>query len=459
LVAILAAMLALGGGAYARTQPQRPAYQPLRYDEDYTFLSDPAQRTDFWDVVKYIPIARGRAGFLSLGGEARVRFETYRNEFFSTSPHADNAYLLQRYFLHADYHPTDWLRIFGQFQSSLEDGRPGGPRPTDRDTFDIHQLFADLTAKIGDERLTLRIGRQEMSYGAERLISPREGTNNRRSFNAARLLFARDSVSIDAFFSSPVEVDQDVFDNQNIRDLWLWGVYATVPFPRLAGIKLDLYYLGLSNPDATFASGTGREERQTIGTRFFGTIGRWDFNHEAIYQFGHFSAGDIAAWSVATEQGYTIENWWGKPRLALRAAISSGDRNAASPNLQTFNPLFPRGDYYTQAAMLGPQNFINLLPYLHFEPFPEWSIDTGCDFLWRQSLNDGIYTPGGSVIFPGNADFGRFVGMDVSLIISWQATRHLKLSATYTHFFAGAFVHQNGGEDVDYGAVWVTYKF
>src|SRR5436309_400935 len=45
-------------------------------------------------------------------------------------------------FFHADYHPAEWLRVFGELQSSLEGGRPGGPRPPDRDAIDIHQLFA-----------------------------------------------------------------------------------------------------------------------------------------------------------------------------------------------------------------------------------------------------------------------------------------------------------------------------
>ena len=49
----------------------RPPFQLLRYDEDYSFLADPVQRTEFWDTLKYIPVAGGRAGFLSFGGEAR----------------------------------------------------------------------------------------------------------------------------------------------------------------------------------------------------------------------------------------------------------------------------------------------------------------------------------------------------------------------------------------------------
>jgi len=37
--------------------------------------------------------------------------------------------------------------------------------------------------------------------------------------------------------------------------------------------------------------------------------------------------------------------------------------------------------------------------------------------------------------------------------------RHTRLAASYVHFFAGPFVTNGGGKDVDYASVWVTYKF
>lgn len=440
-------------------EQKTPGFKPLRYDEDYSFLVDAAQCTNWWHSVKYIPLAGGRAGYLSLGGEARERIEAYENEFFSNHPDADNAYLLQRYLLHADYHPTEWLRAFGQLQSSLEDGRPAGPRPTDKDVIDVHQLFADLTWTMRENRrLTLRAGRQEMLYGSERLIGVREGPNNRRSFDAVRVLYRADTLSADAFFSSPVEVDRGAFDNQHIDDLWFWGGYATVPFPVVPGLNLDFYYFGVENPRASYAQGIGREERHTAGTRFFGNLGRWDFNHEAIYQFGRFGFGDISAWSVATDHGYTFQEVCGKPRLGLKAAIATGDRNTDNPDLQTLNPLFPRGNYFTEAALLGPQNFFDLHPCFRFQPAEDWSLDLGADFYWRESLDDGVYSAGGTVIYGGDPTLDRFVGTDVSVVVAWQATRHINLSAAYTHFFAGKFIRQNDGRDVNYGAFWGSYK-
>lgn len=444
----------------AQSNPSRPSYMSLRYDEDYSFLRDPAQRSDLWDGFKYIPIAGGRGGNLSFGGELRERFEAYENELFSKNENADNAYLLQRYLLHGDYHAGDGFRIFGQLQASFEDGRPGGPRPTDRGGSDVHQLFADVVVKFSLETpLTLRAGRQELSYGSERLVGVREGPNSRRAFDAVRLLFKHKEVSIDAFVARPVEVDDDSFDDQDIRDVEFWGAYATVPFPRAPGLKLDFYYLGLDDPDAAYSQGAGREERHTVGMRFFGKLGAWDFNHEAMYQFGRFGDGAIRAWSVATDHGYTFEKLWSKPRLGLKAAIASGDRSAAEADLQTLNPLFPRGNYFTEAGLLGPQNFFDLHPCLRLQPSKDWSLDMGADFYWRESLEDGIYNPGGAVVYRGNPRFSRFVGTDLSIVIGWQATRHLNVSAGYTHFVAGRFIRQNDGEDVNYGTIWASYKF
>jgi len=143
----------------------------------------------------------------------------------------------------------------------------------------------------------------------------------------------------------------------------------------------------------------------------------------------------------------------------LKAAIASGDRNPHDDALQTLNPLFPRGTYFTEASLLGPQNFFHVHPSLQLHPAAKWTFGTGVDFYWRESLNDGIYTPAAKVIYKGNPNFARFVGTDFSFLINWQATRHINVSAAYTHFFAGEFIRQNGGQDVNYSAIWASYKF
>ena len=218
--------------------PERPSFQTLRYNEDWTFLRDPAQRTDFLDSTKYMPFTTNGDWYLSLGGEARLKYELYTEPAFNQQPADDNGFLLQRYLLHADLHATPWFRVFGQLQSSLEDYRNSGPRPTDRDDLDLHQAFADVRAPLHeDDALTLRAGRQEMAYGSQRLVSVRESPNNRLAFDAARVLTQFGVWRADAWLGQPVEVDHGIFDDQRIHETTFWGGYVTGPIGFVPGLR------------------------------------------------------------------------------------------------------------------------------------------------------------------------------------------------------------------------------
>src|SRR5262249_23501309 len=151
------------GTDHVQDPPPAPLYQKLRYEEDYTYLRDPARRTDFWDPIKYIPLGDRGDVYLSLGGEGRERYEFYNNFRWDPNSPDTHGYFLQRYLLPADLHVGESLRVFAQLQSSLEDWREGGPRPSDEDRADVHQLFADLRLWSGQstDSATLRLGRQE----------------------------------------------------------------------------------------------------------------------------------------------------------------------------------------------------------------------------------------------------------------------------------------------------------
>src|SRR5450631_260144 len=193
--------------------PQPPPYQLNRADEDYRYLDDPSRRADLWDPLKYAPLNGLGSVYLSMGGEARERYEYFNHPNWGKDPQ-DNGYLLQRYFLHADLHLGEHARIFGQFQSSLEDGRKGGSRPTDRDVFDLHQAFLDLKLDIpADGSLTLRSGRQELAYGSQRIISVREGPNVRQSFDGFRLMYRVGDIRIDGFATRLAQTNRQVFDD------------------------------------------------------------------------------------------------------------------------------------------------------------------------------------------------------------------------------------------------------
>jgi hypothetical protein len=90
-------------GAGAQPQAiQTPAYTPVRWNENYSYLSDESKRTDFFDPIKHIPLGPDD-WYLSLGGQARYRYE-YFDEFNFGDPFVqdDDGYHLTRFMGHAD---------------------------------------------------------------------------------------------------------------------------------------------------------------------------------------------------------------------------------------------------------------------------------------------------------------------------------------------------------------------
>lgn len=442
------------------TEPSRPGYALNRADEEYRYLQDPASKGDFWDPVKYLPVNSEGNWYLSIGGEARERYEYFNNYNWGRQP-GSNGYFLQRYFLHGDLHLGDHARLFAQFQSSLEHGRRGGPRPTDRDELDLHQAFLDLKATKGTDRnYIFRLGRQELAFGSQRLVSVREGPNVRRSFDGLRARYRTSEVQLDAFVTRPVETNRYLFDDGPDTGQALWGGYGVLPLPQLPEGHIDLYYLGLYRREASFDQGDARETRHSLGTRLWRTSAPLDYNFEAVYQWGSFGSGKIAAWTVASDTGYTMESLPLRPRVGLKADIASGDKNPENRDLQSFNPLFPKGAYFSEAGLIGPSNFIDLHPCLDLNLTEGATITFDWDFFWRQSTHDGLYNSAAVPVRSGQRSDASYIGSMPQVQLSWDIDRHLSLAAIYGHFFAGEFLKETEpGKDVDYVTTWVTYQF
>ena len=439
------------------------SYRLLREDEDWSFLADPKLRQDFWDPVKYIRFRHGRNDwFLTISGEAREVWEQTGNNNWGQQPYWNN-FFLERYMLGFDAHFGRHVRTFVQFKSGLESFRIGGPRPIDEKKLDFQNAFLDL-ATAGDHNwLTLRVGIQELEYGAGRLIDVREGPNVRLSFIGFRLLNKVGSWRIDALAVRPRLDNFGFFDDYPNHQVEFWGVYGWRPLSR--GVSIDAYYLGLNRAQASYERGTAPERRQSLGIRFSRPIAEkergWDFDYEGVWQFGSFGSAGLQAWTVASDTGYTVPTWRLKPRFSLKADISSGD-NPRSNTLSTFYPLFPIGNYFGVIADTGPGplNFRDLHPRVLTDWGHGVTVSADWIFYWRQSLQDGVYSVPGMLIRSSGNSSARFVGQRPGTEIRWQANRHLWFQADYGVFFAGAFLKQTQpGRNLNYWALWTGYRF
>jgi hypothetical protein len=469
-LAVLAAALLVAGrcaiaqsdGTAAAATPDRN-YQLLREDENWSFLKNPSFRQDFWDPIKYFPLRKSADNwYLTIGGEAREVWEQIGNDNWGQPP-IMNGYLNERYMPYFDLHYGSHVRTFIELKSGLNSFRAGGPRPIDEKKMDFQAAFLEIGTSSEHSSIHFRVGRQELEYGSGRLIDVREGPNVRLSFDGFMVKSKINSWQVDGFAMRPDEDNPGFFDNSPNSAVKFWGIYATHPVPNKA--LLDLYYLGLDRKEAAFQRGTAQEVRHSVGARISRPIATehsgWDFDDEALWQFGTFGSANIRAWTVATETGYRFPAVPLEPRFSVKADISSGD-HPTSNTLGTFNPLFPKGNYFGVLATTGPGpiNFIDVHP--HVELALPQNVSFSADWIvqWRQSLEDGVYAVPGFLIRPADGSKARFVGHRPGTEIRWQANRHLWFQADYGIFYAGSFLKETQpGRNLNYWALWTGYKF
>jgi hypothetical protein len=453
----------------AQVQDESPApvgtYNLLRENDDWSFLADPSLRSDFWDPIKYIPLGC-EACYVSFGGEIREAFEQVGNDNWGKQRYM-NAFLLQRYMLHSDWHLGKNFRVFVELKSGLEDFRAGGPRPIDEKRLDFETAFFEVGNTHKKNFAVLRLGRQELNYGSGRLVSVREGPNVRQSFDGVKIRSKVGAWNVDAWAVRPDLDRPGFFDNAPDHTTAFWGVYAARPVvpQRLRGVGYDFYYLGLDRKNATFERGTATELRHTAAARLWRQIATQepgaDFDYEGVVQFGTFGSDDIRAWTFASDTGYSLTTVPLRPRFSVKADISSGD-NPGSHTLGTFNPIYPIGNYFGVLADTGPGpvNFIDVHPRIQTQLPHGISISADIVVQWRENVNDGVYAVPGFLLVPANGSRARFVGYRPGAEARWQINRHAYLQADYGIFYAGQFLKAaSPGRDINYLELWAGYKF
>ncbi len=277
----------------SQTDSLPPAFQLLRAEENWKGFAASADQPFFLDRIKYLDLGRRDGAYLTLGGNIRSEFQYRNNEGWIKSQ--DDGALFQRVMWHADWRITSRLRFFTQFKTGLTAGRAGPELPLDKDLLGVHQAF--LGWRSTDGKTVLRFGRQELVYGSGRLISIREGTNIRQSFEGLKFIRKSERGRLDLLFFLYNPVRTGLLDNRPSTDQMLWGGYYVWSLPGSADQNLDIYYLGVRNEQMQFDDGAGRENRHSLGLRHWGKWGRLSYNSEAVIQFGSLEEQSIRAWT------------------------------------------------------------------------------------------------------------------------------------------------------------------
>jgi hypothetical protein len=359
--------------------------------DNFSYLDDPENAEhDFFDPLKRIRI--GDDWLLVTGGDIRLRYE---NQSHARLTQTESDYTLTRLRVYSDLWYRDTFRLYGEFLGAWSTPQNLPPLPIDRNHADLLNLFVDVKlADLGGNPAYVRAGRQELLLGSQRLISPLDWANTRRTFQGVRGFRQTEKWDFDLFWVQPVipnvhELDS-VDNNQNFVGAW-----ATFRPQKTQAI--DSYFLLHDNTNTVTQLGIprGNFTRYTFGGRSVGNRENFLFDLEAAMQLGSQNGRDVVAGMGSVGAGYNFKDAPFNPTVWAYYDYASGG-NPTSGTAHTFNQHFPFGHYYLGwIDQVGRQNIhdINLHMYL----YPANWMTTWLQFhsFWLADQRDALYNAAG----------------------------------------------------------------
>jgi hypothetical protein len=433
-----------------RDQPPALAYPafalqpPSGFDADYRYIESPDHdRFDIFDQLKRMHPTPET--MLTIGGQSDMR---YMNEINSRLGKPNDEYMLYRNRVWADLWYTENFRIYGEFISAIIDGNDLPPLPIDKNEAAFLNLFVEArVCDLGGAPVYVRVGRQELLFGSQRLISPLDWANTRRTFEGVRAYRRSDELDVDVFAVHPVVINPTTEDKADTKALF-YGIWTT--YRPTKDTVVDLYYLGLKDDslvaDRFVPTVRGDQDIHTFGARWAGNEGSFLFDFEGMCQKGTNAQRDVSACAFTAALGWEFAEHPWRPQVWASYDYASGTKDPSSGADHTFNQLFPFGHYYLGFIdLVGRQNIEDLNFQVSAYPdkwvtllaqFHHFQLAEAQDFLYNAAGVPTRRSPLGIA--------SRDVGNEIDLLANFHITPHQDFLIGYSKLFAGQFIRDTG---------------
>jgi hypothetical protein len=316
--------------------------------------------------------------------------------------------------------------------------------------------LADIGSAQG--RSTVRLGRQELAFGEQRLVGHVSWLNAARSFDGARVTLRTKTATVDAFAASVVRILDDEFDKSGAGNRF-YGLYAVTSrlVPKAA---VEPYVFVKQDENQRLEAGTtGDLTITTAGSRLAGTAGI-EYDAEGVVQTGSIGTDTLTTWALHTR----VRTPAGRLGMRVLAEYNtaSGDADPNDGNRGTFDHLYPTPhDKYGLADQVGWKNIHHMRVGFDFSPLRGWPVSAGYHQWWLAQNRDGLYNAGGTLVarVPAGAA-SRHVGQELDVQVTHALTPQLQLAAGYAQILPGKFLEEaTPGASYRLPYVMVTYVF
>lgn len=435
------------------TAAMKGAYKGLFYANSFGYLNDPLYDGPYFigDNLKGL-----NDGKLDVGGEFRTRYHHEKNHRGLGLTGRDDDFWLTRMRLFANYRITKNVRFYGEYLYADSAGEFFNPRPIEENRGEAQNLFID--AKLFDNdagALTARVGRQELLFGAQRLVSPLDWANTRRTFDGYRLTYQGENWDVDGFYTNPVRrvaatAGTNQWDSSN-TDLHFYGTYLSCKGLDIGA--LELYYIGFDNETANFSF-------HTLGSRIAGKGQEFNYEVEGGVQFGQNSDNsDHGAGFLAAGLGrqLTICDW--KPTVwAWYDWASGGDAAFVNTGDDSFHHLFPLAHKYNGFMDLFGRRNLNDVNMQFITP-----LGNKVKFLlwYHYFFLDELTTPYNVNMTPfsNNTAGSRDLGHEIDCLFTVNLNPRNSVIFGYSFFDAGEYYQTTAGVPETADAEFLYFQY
>lgn len=416
------------------------SHKPLFYDNNFDYLCDPCY-TDWHlgDSLKRLGV--GEQVIMDVGGQYRLRYHNEQNMRNGGVANGlgltgrDDNFVLHRTRLYMNTEIGNRLRVYAEMLDAVSNYENFTPRGIEENRGELQNLFVDVVALDGyNGTMTARVGRQELLYGNQRLVTPLDWANTRRTFEGAKLMWEGQNWDVDAFWVRPMRRDVNAIDPPNL-DREMYGLYST--YKGLCCDNVELYWLALDYHDRGFLY-------DTLGARYWGGRGPWLYEFEGGYQFGRdIDLSDHSASSVTAGLGRKFECAPWQPTLWFYYDWASG--GAVDSGYHHYEPLAHK--YLGFMDLFGRRNIRDANVQLTMKPHEKVKLLLWYHYFQLSDVNDVPY----NVNMTRYAGLGagtsgdRDLGQELDIVATFLLTERLNVLFGYSHFFTGDYYDTTAG--------------
>jgi hypothetical protein len=393
--------------------------------------------------------------WLEVRGEFRMRVEAFTGGGFGGD---DDAYWMDRFRLNAVVRPAKSLAFAVQAHDARAFRKATGSQAAAyRDVLDLRLAYAD----IGRGSI-VRIGRQELAFGEQRLLGHLAWANTGRSFDGVRATIKGRFGQVDGFAASVVAIDPQRFDRSG-RGNVIAGTYVSLP-ALLPAQVVEPYVFWRRAPGLAAESGAIADLHQgTTGVRLAGRL-PWtlDYATEVAVQTGSLGSDEILAWAGHGAAAKTFAALPGRPRLFGEYNHASGDADDADGSRGTFDQLYPTGhDKLGLSDQIGWRNIHHARAGIEVRASAKWLVAASYHSWWLATSADGLYNASGALVArasPGAE--GRHVGQELDGQFAYSYSPQLQIGAGYAQLLPGEVLKRTTpGRSYRFSYLMATYVF